>query len=144
MKLKAQQALFPLHERDIVRITIILLFLVSGNLKWFSPEMQLVDRLTEDSWLSFLPVWFGQDGTSYFLAVIQAAIAVALLSGMVFPALGVTGGVAAIASSLITINLLPSAMEVNVIGLTLRELLLVGAAAVIVFYDVGRLRHRHA
>ncbi|CAH5739395.1 TPA: DUF417 family protein [Enterobacter roggenkampii] len=144
MKLKAYSALLPLHERDIVRIAVIVLFLVSGNLKWFAPEMQLVDRLTEDSWLSFLPVWFGQDGTSYFLAVIQAAIAVALLSGTVFPVLGVTGGVAAIAASFITLNLLPSAMDVNVIGLTLRELLLAGAAVVIVYFDLVRLRHRQA
>ncbi|MGL4725949.1 MAG: DUF417 family protein [Scandinavium sp.] len=135
MKLNKPSSVLYRHEMNLVRVTVVLLFFIYGNLKWFAPEMHLVDTLTHETWLSFLPRWLGQDGTSYFLAVVQAAISVALLGGIVFPVLGITGGLAAIASALITLNLLPAAMSESVIGLALKEILLASAAAAIVYFD---------
>lgn len=142
MKLNKPSSGLYRHEMNLIRVTVVLLFFISGNLKWFAPEMQLVDELTHETWLAFLPGWLGQDGTSYFLAVVQAAISVALLGGIVFPALGIAGGLAAIASALITLNLLPAAMSVSVIGLALKEILLASAAAAIVYFDFRAFFHQ--
>lgn len=84
MKLNKPSSGLYRHEMNLIRVTVVLLFFISGNLKWFAPEMQLVGELTHETWLSFLPGWLGQDGTSYFLAVVQAAISVALLGESCF------------------------------------------------------------
>ncbi|MCS2152174.1 hypothetical protein MUU49_06195 [Scandinavium goeteborgense] len=135
MKLIPKLPCFASNNMILIRIVVILLYLVSGNLKWFSSEMQLVDELTENTLLSFLPAWFGHDGTSYFLAIVQAAIAIALLSGIIFPVLGIIGAASAIFSSIITLILLPAAMSFSVVGLAMKEVVLAGAAIFILHYD---------
>lgn len=143
MKLSARIPAITIPDIMIIRITVVLLYLVSGNLKWFSAEMQWVDALTSETWLAFLPSWLGHDGASYFLAVIEAAVAIALLAGVIFPVLGIVAASGLILSSTVMLTLLPEIMSISLSGLILKEIVLLVAGLVLLRHDIRRVK-RHA
>lgn len=122
-------------NHQVLRIMLVILFFLSGNMKWFSPEMMRVDELTQATWLSFLPGSLGVTGTSYLFAVVQAAIMTALLAGTLFPSAGIAGALAAIISSAITLSVLPAALNTMHSGYYIKEIILILAGTILLYRD---------
>ena len=124
------------YNAMILRIALTGLFFLSGNMKWFSSEMMLVEELTQKTWLAFLPTYLGSMETSYFLAVFQAAIVLGLVGGIVFPVVGVISAIAAFLSSVITLSVLPAAMDISINGYILKELVAMSTSIFLLHYDM--------
>ena len=125
---------------SIIRVIVITIFFISGNLKWFPAEMSLVSELTMNSWLSFLPGWFGMDGSSYFLAIFEAFVCIALLSGFTFPAIGIIASLAVMFSSIVMLSLVHFPLDSIGLGILLNQTVLFGCGLTLFFYDFSSCR----
>jgi len=125
---------------DIIRIGLILLVVISGNYKWFSPEMMYVYELTVNSWLSFLPDLLGKTGVSYFLAVFQALTGVVLLAGFVFPLAGVTGTFLVILSSATMLSIIGYGYNSESLSLVIKEVMILSSGLITLINDLAILK----
>ncbi|EJL91539.1 DUF417 family protein [Pantoea sp. GM01] len=130
------------QSSTLIRITLIIAFIISGNLKWFSPEMMLVNTLTYDSWLSFLPDYLGENGSSYLLAVVNAFIGITLLSGFIFPYAGIVGAVAVMMSSIIMLSISSYPIDSITFSLIIKETVLFGSGFSLLVHDVHARKNK--
>lgn len=125
---------FDIH---LLRLCVILIFLIYGNTKWFDFEVELLKPLISPTWLSFLYEALGHHGTSYLLGVVETITYVALIAGFARPAAGIAGSLLVMLTALVTLSLLPQLGGFN--GFILKDVLLLGAGAVLLKHDLRRL-----
>lgn len=130
---------FKRSDLDIhlLRLCAILIFLIYGNTKWFDFEVELLKPIIGPTWLSFLYEALGHHGTTYLLGVVETITYVALIAGFSRPAVGIAGSLLVIATALVTLSLLPQLGGFN--GFILKDVLLLGAGAVLLKHDLRRL-----
>ena len=132
------------YNAMLLRVALVGLLLLSGNMKWFSPEMMLVDHLTQNTWLSFLPAYLGGMGTSYFLAVFQAAMVLGLVVGVVFPVTGALAALGIVVSSVITVSVLPALMDGSLHGHLLKEVAMMIGGVFLLHHDAITAMRRNS
>ena len=123
----------------ILRLSVILIFMLFGTYKWFDFEVTGLEPLISSTWLNILYILFGVHGGSYFLGVVETAGFLALIIGFFRPAAGVSGDIIVIVTGITTLSLLPQMGEIN--GFIIKDLLLVGAGAVLLKHDLKRYFH---
>lgn len=120
----------------LLRLSVILVFLVFANTKWFEFEVELLKPIISKSWLSFLYDWFGFHTTSYLLGVVESIAYISLVIGFLNPRVGILGSVLVLGTSLVTISLL---VNLGFNGFIFKDILLIGISIVLLKYDLNRL-----
>ncbi|MDO5102040.1 MAG: DUF417 family protein [Lautropia sp.] len=121
----------------LLRLCVILIFLIYGNTKWFEFEVELLKPIIGPTWLSFLYDWLGHHGTSYLLGVVESIAYLALIIGFAKPKAGIFGSLLVLLTALTTLSLLPQLGWLN--GFILKDVMLLGAGAVLLKHDLMRL-----
>ncbi|MDO4683618.1 MAG: DUF417 family protein [Lautropia sp.] len=121
----------------LLRLCVILIFLIFGNTKWFEFEVELLKPLISPTWLSFLYDLLGHHGTSYLLGVVESTAYVSLIIGFARPRIGIIGSLLVILTALTTLSMLPQLGGFN--AFIVKDLLLLGAGAVLLKHDLRRL-----
>lgn len=125
------------YDIVILRLTVILIFMLFGTYKWFDFEVMALQPLISNTWLNILYVLFGVHGGSYFLGVVENVTFIALIVGFFKPAIGVLGDALVIITGLTTLSLLAQLGKVD--SFIVKDILLLGAGAVLLKYDLQRL-----
>lgn len=94
-------------EPVILRLSVIIIFLVFGMAKWFEFEVQALEPIFTQTWLSIFPYFLGLHGSSYFLGVVELSTVLLLIAGFKRPELGMIGAGLLILTGLVTLSLLP-------------------------------------
>lgn len=123
----------------ILRLSVILIFMLFGTYKWFDFEVAALEPLISSTWLNILYTLFGVNGGSYFLGVVETAGFLALIIGFFRPSVGVPGDIVVIVTGITTLSLLPQVGKID--GFIIKDLLLVGAGAVLLKHDLKRYFH---
>ncbi|MGC6405307.1 DUF417 family protein [Bisgaard Taxon 45] len=128
---------FQQSNLDIIllRLSVILLFFVFGNTKWFEFEVEALKPIISASWLRFLYDLFGVYNTSYLLGVVETLAYVSLMIGFKQPKAGLVGSGLVFLTALITVSLLP---QLGFDGFIFKDILLIGIAPVLFKYDLNR------
>ncbi|MGC7559064.1 DUF417 family protein [Pasteurella sp. PK-2025] len=131
-RVKFQQSNLDMH---ILRLSVIILFAVFGNTKWFDFEVEVLKPLISNSWLHFLYDLFGFHYTSYLLGVVESIAYLALIIGIFKPKYGLIGSALVFITALVTVSLLP---QLGFNGFVFKDILLIGMALVLFKYDLNR------
>ena len=95
-------------DLHLVRGSMVLIFLLFGNQKWFEYEVQTLDPFIRygplTSWM--YPV-FGRYGASYFLGVSEWLTAALLIWGFWNPRAGVLGAILSVGTFVTTVTIIP-------------------------------------
>ncbi|HDX1178137.1 TPA: DUF417 family protein [Pasteurella multocida] len=119
----------------LLRLSVILLFFVFGNTKWFEFEVEALKPIISASWLSFLYDLFGVYNTSYLLGIVESLAYVSLIIGFKQPKVGLLGSGLVFITALVTVSLLP---QLGFDGFIFKDILLIGIALVLFKYDLNR------
>ncbi|MGC6246899.1 DUF417 family protein [Bisgaard Taxon 45] len=119
----------------LLRLSVILLFFVFGNTKWFEFEVEALKPIISASWLHFLYDLLGVYNTSYLLGVVETLAYVSLMIGFKQPKAGLVGSGLVFLTALITVSLLP---QLGFDGFIFKDILLIGIAPVLFKYDLNR------
>lgn len=119
----------------ILRLSVIIVFLVFGNTKWFDFEVEALKPIITPTWLNFLYELFGHYGASYFLGVIESITYLFIIIGFFKPKFGVLGAILVIITALVTLSTLP---QLGFNGFIFKDILLIGAGAVLFKYDLNK------
>ncbi|HHT7700016.1 DUF417 family protein [Pasteurella multocida] len=119
----------------LLRLSVILLFFVFGNTKWFEFEVEALKPIISASWLSFLYDLFGVYNTSYLLGIVESLAYVSLMIGFKQPKVGLLGSGLVFITALVTVSLLP---QLGFDGFIFKDILLIGIALVLFKYDLNR------
>ncbi|HDR1022389.1 TPA: DUF417 family protein [Pasteurella multocida] len=118
-----------------LRISVIVLFFIFGNIKWFDFEVETLKPIISNSWLNFLYDLFGFHYTSYFLGVVESIAYIGLFLGIRQPKYGLIGSLLVLLTALVTVSLLP---QLGFDGFIFKDILLIGMALVLFKYDLNR------
>ncbi|HDR1358690.1 TPA: DUF417 family protein, partial [Pasteurella multocida] len=91
----------------LLRLSVILLFFIFANTKWFEFEVEALKPIISASWLSFLYDLFGVYKTSYLLGIIETLAYLGLIIGFRQPKAGLLGSGLVLITALVTVSLLP-------------------------------------
>lgn len=94
-------------EPMVLRLSVIIIFLIFGMAKWFEFEVQALEPIFTQTWLSIFPYFLGLHGSSYFLGVVELSTVLLLIAGFKRPELGMIGAGLLILTGLVTLSLLP-------------------------------------
>ncbi|MDO4694524.1 MAG: DUF417 family protein [Eikenella sp.] len=130
---KFQQSDLDIH---ILRLSVIVLFAVFGNTKWFEFEVEILKPIISNSWLSFLYSIFGFHYTSYLLGIIESIAYIGLIAGFFKPKYGLIGSALVLSTALVTVSLLP---QLGFDGFIFKDILLIGIVPVLLKYDLNRI-----
>ncbi|MGC7588889.1 DUF417 family protein [Bisgaard Taxon 46] len=119
----------------ILRISVIVLFFIFGNTKWFEFEVETLKPIISNSWLNFLYDLFGFHYTSYLLGVVESIAYIGLFLGIRQPKYGLFGSLLVLLTALVTVSLLP---QLGFDGFIFKDILLIGIALVLFKYDLNR------
>lgn len=125
------------YDIVILRISVIIIFMLFGTYKWFDFEVMALQPLISNTWLNILYITFGLHGGSYFLGAVENITFLALIIGFFKPAVGVLGDILVIGTGFITLSLLLQLGKVD--SFIVKDILLLGAGAVLLKYDLKRL-----
>lgn len=120
----------------ILRLSVILIFLIFGNTKWFEFEVQILKPMISNTWLNFLYEILGYYGTSYFLGVIESIGYLSLIAGFWKPKFGILGALIIIGTAIVTLSMLP---QLGFNGFIFKDILLIGAGLVLLKNDLNKL-----
>lgn len=120
----------------VLRVSVIFIFALFGTFKWFDFEVSELEPLISSTWLSFLYTLFGVHGGSYFLGVVETLAFLALMIGFKKPAFGIAGDLIVIVTGITTLSLLPQLPTLD--GFIVKDVLLIGAGAVLLKFDLRR------
>jgi len=120
----------------VLRVSVIFIFALFGTFKWFDFEVSELEPLISSTWLSFLYTLFGVHGGSYFLGVVETLAFLALMVGFKKPAFGIAGDLIVIVTGITTLSLLPQLPTLD--GFIVKDVLLIGAGAVLLKFDLRR------
>lgn len=118
-----------------LRISVIVLFFIFGNIKWFDFEVETLKPIISNSWLNFLYDLFGFHYTSYSLGVVESIAYIGLFLGIRQPKYGLIGSLLVLLTALVTVSLLP---QLGFDGFIFKDILLIGMALVLFKYDLNR------
>ncbi|HDR1815068.1 TPA: DUF417 family protein [Pasteurella multocida] len=119
----------------LLRLSVILLFFIFANTKWFEFEIEALKPIISASWLSFLYDLFGVHNTSYLLGIVESLAYVSLMIGFKQPKVGLLGSGLVFITALVTVSLLP---QLGFDGFIFKDILLIGIALVLFKYDLNR------
>ncbi|HEA3246907.1 DUF417 family protein [Pasteurella multocida] len=119
----------------LLRLSVILLFFIFANTKWFEFEVEALKPIISASWLSFLYDLFGVYNTSYLLGIVESLAYVSLMIGFKQPKVGLLGSGLVFITALVTVSLLP---QLGFDGFIFKDILLIGIALVLFKYDLNR------
>ncbi|AAK04015.1 Uncharacterized membrane protein YkgB [Pasteurella multocida] len=119
----------------LLRLSVILLFFIFANTKWFEFEVEALKPIISASWLSFLYDLFGVYKTSYLLGIIETLAYLGLIIGFRQPKAGLLGSGLVLITALVTVSLLP---QLGFNGFIFKDILLIGIALVLFKYDLNR------
>lgn len=136
---------------QLVRLSLILIFIGFGYAKWFAYEAQALIPLIDNSpLLSWLHPAFGIQGASYALGVAEWAIAAALIIGYLHPRWAVAGALGSVITYLTTLTLIlttPGGWENSAGGFPamggatsflIKDAVLLAASVVLLKHDLQR------
>ena len=124
------------YDMVILRLSVITIFMLFGTYKWFDFEVMALEPLISTTWLNILYILFGVHGGSYFLGVVETITFLALIIGFFRPAAGILGDMIVIVTSITTLSLLPQLGKID--SFIIKDVLLIGAGAVLLKYDLKR------
>ena len=124
------------YDMVILRLSVITIFMLFGTYKWFDFEVMALEPLISTTWLNILYILFGVHGGSYFLGVVETITFLALIIGFFRPAAGVLGDIIVIVTGITTLSLLPQLGKID--SFIIKDVLLIGAGAVLLKYDLKR------
>lgn len=127
------------YDMVILRLSVISIFMLFGTYKWFDFEVMGLEPLISSTWLNILYVLFGIHGGSYFLGIVENIAFLALIVGFFRPAAGVLGDIIVVVTGITTLSLLPQLGKVD--SFIIKDVLLIGAGAVLLKYDLKRYFH---
>ncbi|ATF74604.1 DUF417 family protein [Pasteurella multocida] len=119
----------------LLRLSVILLFFIFANTKWFEFEVEALKPIISASWLSFLYDLFGVYNTSYLLGIVESLAYLSLMIGFKQPKVGLLGSGLVFITALVTVSLLP---QLGFDGFIFKDILLIGIALVLFKYDLNR------
>lgn len=119
----------------LLRLSVILLFFIFANTKWFEFEIEALKPIISASWLSFLYDLFGVHNTSYLLGIVESLAYLSLMIGFKQPKVGLLGSGLVFITALVTVSLLP---QLGFDGFIFKDILLIGIALVLFKYDLNR------
>lgn len=119
----------------ILRISVIILFFIFSNIKWFDFEVETLKPIISNSWLSFLYSLLGFHYTSYLLGIVESIAYIGLFLGIRQPKYGLIGSFFILLTALVTVSLLP---QLGFDGFIFKDILLIGIALVLFKYDLNR------
>ncbi|WP_421566413.1 DUF417 family protein [Ochrobactrum sp. EDr1-4] len=125
------------YDIYLLRVSIVVIFFLFGNYKWFNFEINGLKSIIEPTWLNILYQLFGFSGGSYFLGVIEVATAVFLVLAIFRPGIGILADVIVILTGLTTLSLLPQLGKID--SFIIKDVFLVGGGAVLLKYDLKRM-----
>lgn len=120
----------------LLRASVIFIFALFGTFKWFDFEVRELEPIISNTWLSVLYTLFGTHGGSYFLGVVETLAFLALMVGFKKPAFGIVGDLIVIVTGITTLSLLPQLSTLD--GFIVKDVLLIGAGAVLLKFDLRR------
>ncbi|HDR1570031.1 TPA: DUF417 family protein, partial [Pasteurella multocida] len=112
----------------LLRLSVILLFFIFANTKWFEFEVEALKPIISASWLSFLYDLFGVYNTSYLLGIVESLAYLSLMIGFKQPKVGLLGSGLVFITALVTVSLLP---QLGFDGFIFKDILLIGIALVL-------------
>ena len=124
------------YDMVILRLSVITIFMLFGTYKWFDFEVMALEPLISTTWLNILYILFGVHGGSYFLGVVETITFLALVIGFFRPAAGILGDMIVIVTGITTLSLLPQLGKID--SFIIKDVLLIGAGAVLLKYDLKR------
>ena len=124
------------YDMVILRLSVITIFMMFGTYKWFDFEVMALEPLISTTWLNILYILFGVHGGSYFLGVVETITFLALIIGFFRPAAGILGDMIVIVTGITTLSLLPQLGKID--SFIIKDVLLIGAGAVLLKYDLKR------
>ena len=124
------------NDMVILRLSVITIFMLFGTYKWFDFEVMALEPIISSTWLNILYILFGVHGGSYFLGVMETLTFLALIIGFFRPAAGVLGDIIVIVTGITTLSLLPQLGKID--SFIIKDVLLIGAGAVLLKYDLKR------
>jgi len=124
------------YDMVILRLSVITIFMLFGTYKWFDFEVMALEPLISTTWLNILYILFGVHGGSYFLGVVETITFLALIIGFFRPAAGILGDIIVIVTGITTLSLLPQLGKID--SFVIKDVLLIGAGAVLLKYDLKR------
>ncbi|EEW1531429.1 DUF417 family protein [Escherichia coli O19:H7] len=124
------------YDMVILRLSVITIFMLFGTYKWFDFEVMALEPLISTTWLNILYILFGVHGGSYFLGVVETITFLALIIGFFRPAAGILGDMIVIVTGITTLSLLPQLGKID--SFIIKDVLLIGAGAVLLKYDLKR------
>ncbi len=124
------------YDMVILRLSVITIFMLFGTYKWFDFEVMALKPLISPTWLNILYIMFGVHGGSYFLGVVETITFLALVIGFFRPAAGILGDMIVIVTGITTLSLLPQLGKID--SFIIKDVLLIGAGAVLLKYDLKR------
>jgi len=124
------------YDMVILRLSVITVFMLFGTYKWFNFEVMALEPLISSTWLNILYVLFGVHGGSYFLGVMETIAFLSLIIGFFRPAAGVLGDIIIVITGMTTLSLLPQLGKID--SFIIKDVLLIGAGAVLLKYDLKR------
>ena len=124
------------YDMVILRLSVITVFMLFGTYKWFNFEVMALEPLISSTWLNILYVLFGVHGGSYFLGVMETIAFLSLIIGFFRPAAGVLGDIIIVITGITTLSLLPQLGKID--SFIIKDVLLIGAGAVLLKYDLKR------
>lgn len=127
------------YDMIILRLSVLSVFMLFGTYKWFDFEVMALEPLISSTWLNILYVLFGVHGGSYFLGIVENIVFLTLIIGFFRPAAGVLGDVITIITGITTLSLLPQLGKID--SFIIKDVLLIGAGAVLLKYDLKRYLH---
>lgn len=140
MKQQIHQFCHSTIDMVILRLSVVMIFLVFGNAKWFEFEVELLKPMISHTWLNVLYELFGYYGASYFLGVVESMTYLFLIIGFFKPKFGVLGSVLVIITGLVTLSMLP---QLGFNGFIFKDILLIGTGVVLLKYDLNRVQTYH-
>ena len=124
------------YDMVILRLSVITVFMLFGTYKWFNFEVMALEPLISSTWLNILYVLFGVHGGSYFLGVMETIAFLSLIIGFFRPVAGVLGDIIIVITGITTLSLLPQLGKID--SFIIKDVLLIGAGAVLLKYDLKR------
>lgn len=120
----------------VLRLSVIAVFLGFGVAKWFEFEVQLLKPLISPTWLRFLYDWFGYHGASYFLGIVEGIAYIGLIVGFWKPSWSIVGALVVFGTACVTLSMM---LQLGFHGFIFKDILLIGAALVLLKADLNRL-----
>jgi uncharacterized membrane protein YkgB len=144
-------------DYNLVRWSMVIIFLFFGYQKWFAYEaVTLIPFITNGPLISWMYPVFGIEGASWVLGISEWAFGALLLAGFWDERLGVLGALGSVASFVATLTIIPfmpdgwnvnaggfPAMQGNVAFLA-KDLVLLAASVYLLKHDVERVMNSTA